>query len=653
MQSASRSWLTLLACLAAVGAARGQVGMPPDAAAAPAEPAAPAAPADAAASGLGLNWRGAPISVSGLVSYDLRASSASGETNSLSQLITTSLSARSYIYQPWFATVSGTLAVTAGKSRGGGEDLTSQSPFATQDQLASKDRFITGNARLDLFPRSRFPFEVHVERTDSRVDSALASSLDFRTQTVGVSQRYQPVNGAYTVSGSFERRQQSGTGFRDVQDTLMADFTTQWKHNDLSLGLSQSQARRFTTEERTEFRSLVARHQYAPSNGASVNTTVNWTQTQENVVTAPSDLSVLQWSSIGLWHPDGSKLTLTGSVRGLTLRDAFADNGLDTLSLTLGANYELNRNARFTANATATTTDSNGTAARGFGGSVGASWQSDTVEFKGLRYDWFTSGTIGGSTTSGPSTSSSSASSAGAIDPSLGSETQTTLNAQLGHTLSRSWPITSQSVLVLNGGQTLAATQNHSSHPDPAVQDSVRTLLNTIGATWSANGDNRSAYARASYNDSIELGGGHARFQLFNFQLSGNFEFDRNRSLGGDLTLQRVTQRAGDLLQPAGLGLLVGERTTTTGASGEITYRQQRVFGVPRLRFTSRLKLAQDVLKQPGTFATIPDRETRLWENRLDWLIGRLETQLLFRLSEVDGKRRNFLMFRVQRTFGD
>src|SRR6185369_5089274 len=116
MQRRRRPWLTLLACLAAVGAARGQAGAPPDAVAAPAEPAAPAAAADAAASGLGLNWRGAPISISGLVSYDLRASSASGETNALSQLVTTSLSARSYIYQPWFATVSGILAVTAGRS---------------------------------------------------------------------------------------------------------------------------------------------------------------------------------------------------------------------------------------------------------------------------------------------------------------------------------------------------------------------------------------------------------------------------------------------------------------------------------------------------------------------------------------------------------
>jgi hypothetical protein len=324
-------------------------------------------------------------------------------------------------------------------------------------------------------------------------------------------------------------------------------------------------------------------------------------------------------------------------VRGLVLRDPLNDSGLDSLGLTLGASYELNRNARLTANGTVTTTDSNGIKAQGFSGSAGASWQADTFEFNGFRYDWFAGGSAGGSSTSGSSPS----------------ETQTSLDAQLGHTLSRSWPVTSQSALVLNAGQTLSANQNRSSHSElEGVAASSRVLLHTLGAAWNVSGENRTAYARATYSDSRELGGAQARFQLFNFQVSGNFEFDRNRSLSGDFTLQRIAQRTG--LQPGtGLGLLVDQRTSSGGASGEITYRQQRLFGFPRLRFSSRLKLAQDVLSQPGTLATIPDRETRLWENRLDWLVGRLETQLVFRISEVDGKRRQMLMWRVQRSFGD
>ncbi|NNU43918.1 hypothetical protein [Ramlibacter montanisoli] len=74
---------------------------------------------------------------------------------------------------------------------------------------------------------------------------------------------------------------------------------------------------------------------------------------------------------------------------------------------------------------------------------------------------------------------------------------------------------------------------------------------------------------------------------------------------------------------------------------------------MPRLRFVSRLKLAQDVLKQPGTLLTLPDRETRLWENRLDWSVGRLDTQVILRFSQVDGRGRQSIMFRVQRSFGN
>ena len=646
MQLQRRPWLALLVCLAAASGVRAQTGAQQDVTSTAAEPTAPA---DTAAPALDLNWRGAPIFTSGSVSYELRASHAAGESKGVSQLVTTSLDARSYIYQPWFATVNGRLGLTMGRSRGGGEEQGFQGPFASQE------RFVTGNARLDLFPSSRFPFEVHAERSDSRIDSALASSLDYHTQNIGVSQRYRPASSAYTLSASFDRREQAGAGFRDMQDTLVGDFATHWKDNELSLGLSQSQARRQASNDQTQLRSLVGRHQYAPGSALSIDTTVNLSQTEEQLASAPSDLSVLQWSSVGLWHRDGSKLTLSGAVRGLLLRDAQTDQALDSLGLTLGATYELSRNARLTASGNATSTDSNGVHAQGFGGSVGAGWQGDTIEFKGLRYDWFASGSAGGSTasTSTASASNASASTAGA-STAAGAETRTTIGAQLGHTLSRSWPITSQSTLMLNAGQTLAATQNRSSHSEPGDGlGSSRTLLHTVAATWNVNGDNRSAYARAAYSDSMEIGGGQARFQLFNFQLSGNFELDRNRSLSGDLTVQRVTQRTGDPQQTAGGGLIAGGRSGSTSASGEVTYRQQRLFGIPRLRFTSRLKLAQDLLTEPGMMASIPDRETRLWENRLDWLVGRLESQLVFRISEIDGKRYEFLMWRLQRSFGN
>lgn len=634
--------LALLVCLVAAGAVRAQ---------APAEAvdSAPLASAPASAGrGLGLKWHVPPIATSGNVSYDLRASRGQGEGSSLSQLLTTNLGVRSYIYQPWFATVSAELGVTTAWSRQS-SGAASQDPFAAQERISFSDRFLTGKGQVDVFPRSRFPFEVHVERSDSRVGSGMASSLDFRSQNIGFSQRYRPVSGAYNLSGTFDRRQQWGAGFRDTQDALTGDYSTRWKHHELSVGAAWNQSRRRASEEQSEFRTLVGRHNYAPSADLSLDTTVNWSQTLEDLLFASTDMAVLQWSTVGLWRRENSPLTLTGAARGLVLRDGAGDGrGMDSLGLTLGASYELNRNARLVASGNAITSNSNGSGAHGFSGSVGASWQGDTIEFKRLRYDYFANGSAGAST--------SSSAGGGALDGmGSGRRTQTTLNAQLGHTVTRTVPLSTQSGIALSAAQTLSANASRSTADRGELNDgadSSRNLLHTLGATWNIAAENRGAFARASYSDSTELGGSGARFQLLNFQLSGNFDFDRNRSLSGDLTWQRIEQRSGDPLD--GLGLPAdAQRSGSRSAGGEITYRQQRLFGVPRLRFTSRLKLAQDVLNQPGVLAIIPDRETRLWENRLDWLIGRLQSQIVLRISEVDGRQREFLMWRIQRNFGD
>jgi hypothetical protein len=649
MPSRSRSWLTWLACIAAAGGVHGQSAIPPRSPAlAPADPsAAAAAPAEGLLPGSGTNWRAAPYSTSGSLAYEVRATRSKDDGDWLAQLVTSSIGAKSYVYEPWFATVSGTLGLTTSRTRRTGGETAIDSPFASAAPFGVQDtatqaseRFFTGSGRVDVFPRSRFPFEFHLERSDSRIDSGLATTVDFQTQAFGFSQRYRPLSGAYSLSGGFDRRDQLVAGTRERQDALTGDFSTHWKFNELSVGLTNSVAHREENDDSSQFRSLVARHQYSPAWPLSVSTTVNWTQTAEQLTGLHTDQSMLQWSSIGLYHQDGSALTLSGSARGLLLREKVTGHSLDSLGGTLGATYEVNHNVRLTANGTATTTTSDGTSAQALSGSAAASWQADTIQFAGMRYDSFANGNVSESVTHGAT---------------FGDETQTSLGLQLGHTLSRTWELSKQSSFTLNGGQSLSAARNHTNATQLTsvpLQESLRVLLQTVAATWSANGDNRNAFARLSYSDGRELGGEHSRFQLFNFQLSGNFEFDRNRSLGGDLTYQRSKQRASDQPQLDGT-VTLGEATSTRGASGEIVYRHQRLFGIPRLLFTSRLKLAQDVLNQPGTIATIPDRETRLWESRLDWSIGRLDSQLVFRLSELEHRRRNFLMWRIQRSFGD
>jgi hypothetical protein len=628
MRPSRRPWLALLACAAAAGGVAAQTQ--------PAPEGAPGLPIGALPEGeaAGSDWRVPPVRMAGSLAYDLRATRGSGEPSSISHLLTANIGLRSYLYQPWFATVSGTLGLTSDWTRQGIEDASTTS---LAESVRRREQFATGNARIDVFPQSRFPFEAHVERTDSRIDSGLASSLDFRTSDIGFSQRYRPAAGAFTLAGSFDHRQQSGLGLAATQDSVNGDFGTHWKAQELSLAAAYSRARSAAGDDDSRFSSLVARHQYAPDNALSLNTTANWTRTEERALAAPSDLQVLQASTVGLWHRENSPLTLTGSGRYLALREDTHGSTLESAGANLGVNYEINRNLRLTGTGGVNTTRSGaGATATGFTGSAGLAYQADAITLLGGRYEWFANGTAGAALNDNPQDES---------------ERQTTLNLQLGHGYTRGWSTGEQSALNLHAGQTLTWLHNRSSlHRDDALApESARTLLNTLAATWQNGGAERSAYARLSYSDAIEAGRSD-RFQLLNFQLSGNLDFGNRRSLSGDLTLQHTRQQV-DALALGGESA-VG-RSSSRGASGEIVFQQQRPFGIPQLRFLSRLKLAQDVLKQAGTLPSLPDRETRLWENRLDYSIGRLETQLLLRFSEVDGRRRQSLLFRVQRSFGD
>lgn len=568
---------------------------------------------------------------SGSISYDVRATSA-GQSKSLSQLVTTSLAASTYLYQPWLATVSGTVRFTTGHSRWRMADESGAGVPGPVLQLDARDRFISGEGRLALFPRSRFPFDLDASRSDSRIDGALASPLDFRTQVVRISQRYSPVSSAYRLSGSLERREQEAGGRRDRQNAVNGTFDTRWKHHDVSLALAASQARHEAGES-SRFQSLVARHHYTPAGGQlSVSTSANLTSTHEDALEPLSAMSVLQASSTALWQPVDTKLRLTGSARAQVLRESVRDYEAASVGLSAGAAYDLRANVQLNGHATFTASETAGAASRSLGASGGIGWQADAFEFKGLRYDRSASGTV-----------------SFMADDTGGGGAAANVAGLVDHRLSWSRPLADQSLLTLSAAQSLTGSYHDSGRGARADEGFATTLLHALALTWSASRDTGSVYARASYNDSIRRSGGQERVQLANFQFSGKVTFGRYRSLEGDLTGQHMTQRSADSFDGFAYG--IPTRSESSGLNGQVTFREQRLFGVPRLQFSSRLVLAQDVLRQPGTLSAIPDRETKLWENRLEWGMGRLHSQFLVRVSHIDSRRQEFVMWRVRRNF--
>ena len=594
------------------------IGAPSPAAAQAAD--APAEPRSGGLFGSG-RWRVPPIAWAGSLAYDLRVASSSDPVGGASRehLVTGTVSAASSLYQPWFATVGGSLSLTT--SRSSASEATNQSQFAS------------GNLRLDLFPRSRFPFGFNFQVSDSRIDSGLHGGVDYRSTLLGLSQRYRPVDGSYNLSTNWQHRVYDALQSHDTQDTLNADYSTRWKANELSLAGSYSSGRRRASSEQSLFGTLVGRHHYSASSELSVDTMLNWSRTDDQLADFQSRIDTLQWSSTGLWHPERAPWTLSGSARAVTVQD---DNGNTTSSvgLSAGGQYEVSPSLRLTGSLSANANRSAGASNQFAGAQGGASWQAESLKLLGASYERFAS--VGAGVQQGAG--------------------QRNLNLSLngGHSITHAWPVGPQSSLSFSAAQTANASR---SVTDPAPQDSLRDrsvmLAHNASVGWSTRSIDRSGFARLSLSDSREVGGGRSRFQLANFQLSGNFEIDRNQTLNGNLTLQAARQRAGDQQDVHSGTVEAGTRRSSNGRSGEIDYRYNRAFGVPRLRFSSRLQLAQDVQKQSGTLASIPDRETRWWENRLDWSVGRLETQFVLRSSWVDGVRRDLLMWRLQRAFGE
>jgi hypothetical protein len=614
-----------------------------DSAAAPALPVPP--PAEpAGAAGPGLRWRLPPVSWGGSLSYDYRLDHVGDEPQRHQHLVGLNLSALTYLYQPWLATVSATLGLThswrGGEPQGG----------------SGQDQFVTGALRLTLFPRSRFPSELRLEQSDSRNDASLGGNTDYRARTLALTQRYRPAGGEFNLSATLEHRSQEGPSFgEDTQDQLMADFSARWKRQALAANLARSRSRHANGSEENDFATVSLRHTFNPDTALTLETGANWARSADHLALGDNRVDLTQWSTVALWRPEGKPWSLSASLRSFNLATSTRSAGQDdsptvrneSLALSLGGQYEFSPQLRLTANASVTRL--NGDTRESWVGALGASYQGPTRNFGegGVwQHDWSAGGAF------------SSAHNAGLTDD--------TVSGQVGQSVSRTWRQAPTQALSLTLGQTLSASWTHAaSGVDPGAASGggglvepgsvggwSRALLHSASLTWTRSGEDGSAFARASASDARQLDGEHARFQLLNLQLSGNVEIDRFSGWSGDLTVQRVFQRSlpqtVDAADPFGY-----DRLITHTAGGEITWRHSRAFGIARLRFSTRLRLSHDTQHQRRALVPLPERETGAWESRLDYQVGRLQTGALLRLAKSDGLWQQTLTLRLQRSFGE
>lgn len=582
-----------------------------------------------------------PVRFGGSLSYNLRRDSFEDQQSSQTGLTATlNASTNTFIWQPWFAQVNGALGFTSSSNSSNSNDASS----------SSKSVVVTGNGQLSVLSQSKFPFEAHFQRNDSRVSSDLALANGYASQRYGFTQRYLRPEGD-AMFGWDRTTQTSEDSGRDLQDSLQLRMSQRLEKHQFQLAGDHNTNTHEITGEKAAQDNLSLQHSYSPDPSISVESLANVSRSDYRLLQGSNDSRLLQLSSNAFWRPEGRPMTVNGGVRvfalgtdstGLAVTGNLTGNRIVNANANLGVSYEFNRFTRLNGSANVNTTDSNGTKSTSTSQSVGASYQPDAIEWGAFRYSWSTS--------------------ASASNQTGGETSDRQLTLQFSHSLSRSIKLEGGSTVSMDVSQSVSASA--SSRASDAEGTSTKQLTHNGSVSWDLSQQAGSAVLRLSASDSRALDGNQEYFQLINFQASSNLPTSSYSSWTGNLTIQAVRQG-----RNAGVGSAEPIQGFVTSSGGSIGYQNQRLFGNRRLRFVSDLRLNSQALLP--LFGSGKDQEVSAWDNRLNYSIGRTQLQLSMQVSSSNTQKINVdpltkventenvrkinksIMFSVSRSFGD
>jgi hypothetical protein len=574
-------------------------------------------------------WALPPVRIGGSVSYDLRSDTVGDQTRTQHGLSTTlNASTQTFIWQPWFAQLTGNVGLMFSKS----SSDSNATEFSNSNSYSSRNVILTGGGQLSILPQSRFPFEAHFNRNDSRISSQLAIGNGYASNRFGFSQHYTQSQGDSMI-GWDRSTQDSDLNGRDQQDSWQLNISHALQNQRIQLIGNRSVNTHEDTGESAVQNNLTLQHSYTPSPSLSVESMSNISRSNYHLVDGDNNTHITQLSTLAFWRPDDQPLTVTGGARLFTLASdstGFRDNsgfGTDSnaasqrasnANVNLGINYELSRFTRLNAGANVNLITTNGVRSNNTNQTIGATYQPDFTEWGKFRYNW---------------------SAASSFTNTTGSEEASRqLTVQLSHGLSRSFTMSPTSTVSMDLSQSVAAVassgnSNRTTLSDgTSVEDSGSTLRLTHSGSlsWNISKEPGDAMIRLSASDSRTVSGRRESFQLINLQASSNLPTGEYSSWTGNLTIQGVRQEFAIIGNTAALGIPSDnaneEHGWVTTSGGSLTYQHQRIFGIRRLRFVSDLRLNSQALLP--LLGGPQDQETAAWENRLDYSIGRTQLRL-------------------------
>lgn len=588
--------------------------------------------------GNGIRWEFARPRWGGTVSLDARRLRLEDGSRSTQGLLYNDIEMTTHLWQPWFVQLRAGAGLLAARDTATPVD---------GDSSTTRSLALTGRFALSVFPVSRFPFEFRAEVADSRAGGDTLGA-DYRTYRLGVTQAWRPESGGDSVNASLDySRLESMSGIEDTVLTLRGTALRQLAEHSFELSGQLSRNDRSDSDDRTRIGLLNGRHTFHPAEALHVDTLVSWNEVRLGSSAGgtrfDSRSEVRQLSSFATWRPregdalflPDSPMYLTGSVRLLDAGTAtegdlaFAEQRARAVNGTLGASMELTREWRLSGALSGGSVQIDGQPrSLNATGSGGLTWTPQGLAFAEWRYT-----------------------------PSLGASGSATRSSQVGvrkavavqgnHGLSRTWIASEADSVSINLTQSLGVLR------ESQTPDLTRALSHSASLYWQGTGDGASqSYAGVSVSDSRTWAQETGRFQLINAQFSRRTQLTRHASWSGNLTWQSTRSDTTQLdpftgaLREAGLGW-------QRFYSGTLSYENQRLLDVPRLRYSLILAVNSQQLESraAGDVDAPLERITESLENRIDYSIGRLEARLSARLARVEGRSVAALFARVQRRY--
>lgn len=591
----------------------------------------------------GLNWRIPPVRWGGSVGYSLQRNSSAGGQSSTSQGVFSNLNASSYIYAPWFATVSGRMGLTSSSS-GSSSGPSQGSGPPSSNSGNSQSTSVVGGGELNVFPTSRFPFQAFFDRSDSRASGNLVSN-DYVNTRFGLRQTYRGEDGRTSAGAQFDRSTvTSSLGGNDTLTAVSGNYATELGIVRNSISGRYSVGKRDRTGEQARLLGFNTSHTAALDDNINLSGNVSFLDNHisgGNTVGSFGDTRTrfLQINTFGTWMPefedrDDLPLTLSGGLRYANLRSEFSGQGIDSQSIGGNANALYRFSTNFTAGANVAVnqvrTSSGGSALFSVVG-ANANYTGDPLKFGNYSYNWNAGGSASWQGSGGEAAAS------------------VTTGAQLGHTLGRYMALSDNETLSVSVAQTVSLNNSQ-------VVGNATTLSHSVAANYGVRWNEEfTGNLSASLSDMLTSGANAQHYRVLNVSANGMGQLSPLSSVNVNLQLNWNQQKTDETTSFG----FPGSNTTNNDRQqmtllGSASYTHSRFFGVRALRynllFTADTRLRDDRLL--GNVNGEIERARWTLTNRLDYRIGLLDFRLSASINEVGGKKNALLFFQVTRQFG-